>query len=450
MDVLRALPDNSVDSCVTDPPYHLTSIVKRFAATSQADDTKTSDRARRAADGMARLSRGFMGKQWDGGDIAFRPELWAEVLRVLKPGAHLVAFSGTRTYHRMACAIEDAGFEIRDSLQWIYATGFPKSHDVSKGIDKAAGVARKKTGVFRRASIQRNGSGEAWAAGAFASHAECTKRVEITEPATPDAERWQGWGTALKPACEPICLARKRLSEKTVAANVVKWGTGALNIDGCRIATDEGRRRNARGGDNGLAGSSTFKIRERRAEDQPETAGRWPANIIHDGSDEVVAMFPNSNGQQGDVRGTEPSHTGDENTNCYGEFGRVPFGKRNDAGSAARFFYSAKADAGDRLASKHPTVKPVDLMRWLCRLITPPGGITIDPFSGTGTTGQAAFLEGFSATLIEREAEYVADIERRMALMLAGPEERARKLLDAKGQTQDETALPLFGWLTDA
>lgn len=292
---------------------------------------------------------------------------------------------------------------VRDQLQWLYGSGFPKSHDVAKGLSK-----------------------------------------QLAGPSL--CEEWSGWGTALKPAVEPICLARKPLCG-TVAANVLAHGTGALNIDGCRVAIDpqsdmsqiRTMHRNVRDADDGW-GMSTV------SGDIPQVVrpeGRWPANAIHDGSDEVVACFPDSAGQQGDVRGTEPSSV---TADIYGKFsGRVAAAARNDSGSAARFFYTAKADANDRIGSKHPTVKPVDLMQWLCRLVTPPGGTILDPFSGTGSTGEAAFREGFNAVLIEREDEYQADIRRRMALCLAGPEERKRESIKAKLADQPVDHGPLFG-----
>jgi site-specific DNA-methyltransferase (adenine-specific) len=213
----------------------------------------------------------------------------------------------------------------------------------------------------------------------------------------------------LRPGLDLICVARKPL-DGTVAATVLKHGTGALNIDGCRIATDEDRRRNAAGGDNGLVGSSTFQIRERRADDMPETAGRWPANTCHDGSDEVVSAFPDANHKTGG-----PSSRSIGGNGIYGGGDPVVPSGYEDSGSAARFFYSSKADADDRLGSKHPTVKPVDLMRWLVRLVTPPGGAVLDPFAGSGTTGMACMAEGFDCILVEREAEYVADIKARIA-----------------------------------
>jgi site-specific DNA-methyltransferase (adenine-specific) len=277
-----------------------------------------------------------MGKQWDGGDIAFRPEVWAEVLRVLKPGGHLVAFSGTRTYHRMACAIEDAGFEIRDQIGWCYGSGFPKSHDVSKGIDRMAGAEREVVGVrtFADGSKSRRTAGMSHEVyGAFEG------APDLTAPATDAAKEWQGWGTALKPAWEPIVLARKPLSEKTVAANVLRWGTGGINVDGCRVEAPEGsvvkmehrETGSIRGYDGGLKGGSRV---------DPQTQGRWPANLIHDGSEEVVRGFPSEAGSFVTSRSTPKSHnaTGYSLPGGIGE--RVGFG---DSGSAARFFYCAKA-----------------------------------------------------------------------------------------------------------
>lgn len=217
--VIRSLADESIDSVVTDPPYALVSIGKRFGKTGSAP-------AQFGTDGVyERAAKGFMGKTWDNGETAFAAEFWVEVLRVLKPGGHVVAFSGTRTYHRMACAIEDAGFEIRDQLAWMYGSGFPKSHDVSKGIDKAAGMSNER-GYIPATGGLAGGSGNT--VGKF------TGQQLSNNPVTPEAIKWQGWGTALKPAWEPICLGRKPLVG-TVAANVIEYGTGAINIDGCRV-----------------------------------------------------------------------------------------------------------------------------------------------------------------------------------------------------------------------
>jgi DNA modification methylase len=405
---IKNLADNSIDSCITDPPYALVSITKRFGKANSAEAQFGKDGA------YKRASRGFMGKQWDTGDVAFAPEFWAEVLRVLKPGAHLVAFGGTRTYHRLACAIEDAGFEIRDQIGWLYGSGFPKSHDVSKGIDKALGFQRSK--VIIPSSEVRNpkvtGAGRDGMEGATRPWIEEALKngyheAVSDEAVSDEAVSWQGWGTALKPAWEPIVLARKPI-KGTVATNVLAHGTGAINIGACRIESEKLTGWAGAGGNTwNESNMGLGKDGEARPVD-----GRFPANIIHDGSDEVLAAFPDTGGQSGAINGDEPSS---KTSNVYGAFGsRSTSSPRLDSGSAARFFYSAKADAGDRLESKHPTVKPVDLMAYLCRLITPPGGTVLDPFAGSGSTGMACMREGFNALLIEREAEYVADIRRRI------------------------------------
>jgi hypothetical protein len=260
------------------------------------------------------------------------------------------------------------------------------------------------------------------------------ERTPKGAPVLDESKEWDGWGTALKPACEPILFGRKPLSEGTVAANVLRWGTGAINIDGCRIdgAKDWPISRSYAAGQI-QPGSKG----ETQATNDP-VDGRWPSNIIHDGTEEVIAAFPDAPGQQ---FATGPQY--DRNANVYGKFaGVTPAEPRNDSGSAARFFYTAKADADDRLGSRHPTVKPVDLMQWLCRLVTPPNGTILDPFAGTGTTGEAAFREGFNAVLIEREGEYQADIRRRTALVMAGPDERSRESIKAKNRPIDHG--PLF------
>lgn len=396
-EVLKSLADCSIDSCVTDPPYSLVSIQKRFG---KAGSAPAKDR-----DGVyKRASAGFMGQSWDTGETAFSANFWAEVWRVLKPGAHLLAFSGTRTYHRMVCAIEDAGFEIRDQIGWVYGSGFPKSHDVSKGIDKAAGAERQIIGKSSRHAGVTQSDKPISDLSRYGASGDV-----ITAAATDAARQWEGWGTALKPAWEPIVLARKPLIG-TVAANVLQHGTGALNIDGCRVEADD--KTPAPVGE--FVGSKIGPAGHSGARDgASDHLGRWPANICHDGSEEVVAAFPDSDGQQGLTSGREPS---DATKDIYGKFKRVAGQPpRLDSGSAARFFYSAKADAEDRLGSRHPTVKPVDLMAYLCRLVTPPGGTVLDPFAGSGTTGMACMREGFDCILIEREAAYIADIKRRLA-----------------------------------
>jgi DNA modification methylase len=427
LEILAALPESSVDSVVTDPPYEL----------------------------------GFMGKKWDGTGIANRADLWTQVLRVLRPGGHLVAFSGTRTYHRMACAIEDAGFEIRDQIGWAYGSGFPKSHDVSKGIDKAAGAEREVLGtrdprgtfdgrVRGSAAINTN-----WRAGEGRDDVRDLSKQAITAPSTDAAKQWQGWGTALKPAWEPICLARKPLSG-TVAANVLEHGVGALNIDGCRVETadsnferpaiyngeHEGWQRPWKSDAEALGARQT---RKDESAAKATTLGRWPANLIHDGSEDVVAAFPETNTVNGRPNCSGKSY-GHDNRQIYGAGAGVVYdGGYLDSGSAARFFYTAKADAEDRLGSKHPTVKPLDLMQWLVRLVTPKGGTVLDPFAGTGTTGEAAWREGMRAILIEREAEYQVDIARRMELATQ-PTKRAA-VAASKNQLERPEDLPLFNML---
>jgi len=430
-DILRGLPDNSIDSIVTDPPYALVSIQKRFGKPGSAPAK---------GDIYARASAGFMGKQWDTGEVAFAVEFWAEILRVLKPGGHVVAFSGTRTYHRLACAVEDAGFEIRDMLQWLYGSGFPKSHDVSKGIDKAAGVEREVIG--RKADPRYNSPATATSGAPMGNINPRPNSVEnyakaalITGAATPESAQWTGWGTALKPACEPIVLARKPL-DGTVVANVLAHGTGALNIDGCRVEAGDRYAENAV--TQGVSTARTsYDFRQQAGIFKPSQLGRWPANIVHDGSEEVVGAFPASkDGVAGSRTGT--SKIAAAGLGAY----EHEWGGYGGEGSAARFFYTAKADATDRLGSKHPTVKPTDLMRWLVRLVTPPGGTVLDPFAGSGSTGVACIAEGFDAILIEREAEYVADIRRRIAWAQGDGRLTAQEL----GKKQEGVeALPLFG-----
>lgn len=368
---LRELPDCSVDSVVTDPPYGLS----------------------------------FMGKKWDY-DVP-SVEVWAECLRVLKPGGHLLAFAGTRTQHRMACRIEDAGFEIRDMIAWVYGSGFPKSLDVSKAIDKAAGAEREVVGSYKGASNIGKESTNSY----ITTESGTATDVFITAPATDAAKQWSGWGTALKPALEPITVARKPIGEKTVAANVLEHGTGAINVDGCRVGRDSG--------DVSGWSQSGSKESENRSmsggnyarEPKPDSSGRWPANLLHDGSDEVAGLFPQTTSGGGNRNGAQKG----EIFNGVGDTGfSRPFPA--SSGSAARFFYAAKCSKKDRGdGNGHPTVKPTDLMRYLCRLVTQPGGVVLDPFMGSGSTGKAAVLEGFQFIGIEREWEYLDIATRRIA-----------------------------------
>ena len=430
LEVLATLEPESVDSIVTDPPYGLS----------------------------------FMGKRWDY-DVPSE-DVWRECLRVLKPGGHLLAFAGTRTQHRMAVRIEDAGFEIRDMIAWVYGSGFPKSMDVSKAIDKGSGENRERqlrfTAWMRSTGITADQINEAtqsrmashyltdksqpaiatadlfdklrpylpevpeeierlvcertgleWTAfkqrpvvgkgsGAISTRKDLrvdngtvwgakSSTFDLTAPATPEAKQWAGWGTALKPAMEPLTLARKPFAS-TVAANVLKHGTGAINVDGCRVEANGDRLGGGRistttdGWDRPWKHNSesieACRARGDEAVAKAERLGRWPANFTHDGSDEVMALL----------------------------------------GDAARFFYTAKASKDDRdeglpdgQRSSHPTVKPTDLMRYLCRLITPPNGIILDPFMGSGSTGKAAMAEGFRFIGIEREAEYIEIARARIS-----------------------------------
>ena len=410
IEAMKAMPDNSVDSIVTDPPYEL----------------------------------GFMGKSWDASGIAFNVEVWREALRVIKPGGHLIAFSGSRTYHRMAVAIEDAGFEIRDQIMWVYGSGFPKSHNVSKGIDKAAGAVREDA---RHENFTPFGIGSPRCVdcqktkGSQLGNCRCVD--EKSTPATPAAKQWDGWGTALKPAHEPMVLARKPLIG-TVANNVLTHGTGGLNIDGSRVGSEGGTARDGKADQPNDAGWENMRghgIAELNT-------GRWPANFIHDGSDEVVALFPDVKGATSRTP-TKPTNAtsyvlgGDSNTPIYDDGLNT---------SAARFFYCAKASKRDRnegldgfeakrdhdgradggvggdnprnrtnnaKLNHHPTVKPTALMQYLVRLVTPPSGIVLDPFMGSGSTGKACAYEGFDFIGIDQSAEYVAIAQARIDFAVA-------------------------------
>jgi len=380
LEVLSRLPEASVDSVVTDPPYGLS----------------------------------FMGKGWDY-DVP-TVVVWREVWRVLKPGGHLLAFAGTRTQHRMAVNIEDAGFEIRDMIAWVYGSGFPKSLDVSKALDKAAGAEREVRVNERWAERYPNGPGGNLSGDGRSEHYDQAKRIVgnplmTSDPATDAAKQWAGWGTALKPAMEPITVARKPLIG-TVAENVLQHGTGAINVDGCRVGHNEECKMMAPSQANISNPSDKCKQAGRReAVLELKPAGRWPANLIHDGSDEVVQMFPqNVKGQVG-MSKTQGRHRfieGDTETVQKFDYGS------GDTGSAARFFYTAKAAKRERQGVTHPTVKPLDLMAYLCRLVTPPGGIVLDPFMGTGTTIKAAMSEGFHGIGIERDPAYFAMAEHRL------------------------------------
>ena len=430
LDVLPTLPDNSVDAIVTDPPYEL----------------------------------GFMGKSWDSSGIAYSVELWQECLRVLKPGGHLLAFGGSRTWHRIAVAIEDAGFDVRDSIAWLYGSGFPKSLDVSKAIDKAAGAEREVItdiveDLFGTHEVKRER--EAYGIGntsdTFSGHADGAMARE-TLPATDEAKKWQGWGTALKPAFEPVVVARKPLVG-TVAANVLLWGVGGLNIDGSRIgfasaadqasATPQGKVTS-----NSMAGAAPdVEGGQRKEIERPDNSkGRWPANIILD--EHTAGLLDEQSGISKSTptlgHNRQGNQVGDDRSakaaGMYGDGAWIAGSSHADSGGASRFFYVAKASKKDRnegledlpdalltgrdegqdamqnaykTRSKvtkniHPTVKPTALMEYLVKLVTPPGGTVLDPFTGSGSTGKAALLNGFKFIGIELTADYLPIIEGRL------------------------------------
>jgi DNA modification methylase len=477
-----------------------------------------------------------MGKQWDY-DVP-STQIWEECMRVLKPGGHLLAFAGSRTYHRMAVRIEDAGFEIRDMISWLYGSGFPKSMDISKQIDKTAGrinnpystIELKKKLIEIVKSSGKSGkqidsecgframnyltlpgeekkpdpwvnilpSQEKWKimkdvlgceddisveldaifyeaereiigiqTKARSKNSSFTmptmgdvteyKSWDITLPQTDEAKKWQGWGTALKPAHEPVVMARKPLEENTVVDNVLKWGTGGINIDESRIPTDEDQRRPSKGGENGLNNTNTFKIRERTVEEQPKHEGRFPANLILD--EEAGEMLDEQTGvlSSGFMKaGTARLMSDNPNKNTYGKWNpdTVANDTYGDSGGASRFFYCPKVSKSERneglgdfpikqsssmsgrrspedmsafkidndvtgrfvteRQNIHPTVKPVDLMLYLIRLVTPKGGVTLDPFMGSGSSGKAAVRGGFDFIGIEREDEYFKIAEARI------------------------------------
>lgn len=380
LEELAKIADNSVFSIVTDPPYGLS----------------------------------FMGKKWDY-DVP-SVAIWKECLRVLKPGGHLLAFAGTRTQHRMAVNIEDAGFEIRDMIAWVYGSGFPKSMDISKAIDKAAGAERTEVigTKLGRPGMAKDGSNQSFDDSVNTYGGGGILPTDILAPATPEAaQQWEGWGTALKPALEPITVARKPF-KGTVAQNVLEHGTGGININGCRVAHSEECRMMAPSQAN--IDNSSDKCRQagrREAVLELKPEGRWPANLIHDGSEEVTQLFPEAKGQQGAVTGKEPSNKTSSVFGTYSE--RSASVPRGDSGNAARFFYCAKTSKRERgEGNNHPTVKPIALMSYLCRLVTPPSGVILDPFMGSGSTGIAAIKEGFDFIGIERELEYMAIAQRRI------------------------------------
>ena len=434
LSVMAGMEAGSVDAVVTDPPY-----------------------------GLA-----FMGEDWDHGVPG--EHFWREALRIAKPGAHLLAFGGTRTFHRLVVAIEDAEWEIRDTIMWVYGSGFPKSHNVGKAIDREAGAERTESVWYDKYHDggTRQNLGDSHMKGYVPIVPGSNGNIK-TLPATPEARQWDGWGTALKPAWEPIIVARKPL-EGTVAQNVLKYGTGAINVDGCRVSHDEPiREMKAQSGGDKVYGQSG----RHESTTELKATGRWPSNLIHDGSDDVLALFP-----QAKASGV---YTGDGVKRGKGnwvtsfstptEESQRPSVMYADTGSAARFFYTAKADKKDRNDgcegleereakrtqeggddtrgrpiprnhNHHPTVKPLELMRYLCKLVTPSGGIVLDPFMGSGSTGRAAVLEGFGFIGIDLESDYVAIAQARIA---KATQMAAGQFVDKRGTEADFDNLPMFG-----
>jgi len=374
-EVMKIFPENSIDTILTDPPYGLK----------------------------------FMGKDWDHG-VPGVP-YWAEALRVAKPGAFLLAFGGTRTYHRLTCAVEDAGWEIRDCIMWLYGSGFPKSHDISKAIDKAAGAERKIEGYYKisgmtpgrpnfGAADRSNGQGMGFRPG----------EISITSPATDAAKQWQGWGTALKPAWEPIIIAMKPL-DKTFINNALTWDVAGLNIDGCRIQGDA----NYQNGNYNYERKKIYgqvygwKDSEKFVRCAPHNQGRWPANVIFD--EPAAEMLDEQSGIL-----TSGGTGGGGNTFHGQEYKRPQKTREGDSGGASRFFYTAKAAPNERGEdNNHPTVKPLDLMKYLCKLTaTPSGGVILDPFMGSGTTLLAAREMGRKSIGIEIDLHSCQIAKNRM------------------------------------
>jgi site-specific DNA-methyltransferase (adenine-specific) len=369
-----------------------------------------------------------MGKKWDSSGIAYSVELWTECLRVLKPGGHLLSFGGTRTYHRVAVAIEDAGFEIRDNMAWLYGSGFPKSLDVSKAIDKAAGVEREVVGLkpdwvkLRSAEIKRFKEGEPsimnqrnrnlapefYKTEASAGYNNPDKGAEITAPATDEAQQWEGWGTALKPAHEPIIVARKPLIG-TVANNVLTHGTGALNIDGSRIGTETitsrgGRSGSVTGDERSGASLGMYGAHEPL---NTEHQGRWPANII---LDEHTAGLLDEQSDASRFFYVAKASKRDRNEGLEGLENKANSKFAQDKWSLENMSFGNTAPA----KNFHPTVKPTALMEYLVKLVTPPNGTVLDPFTGSGSTGKAAILNGFNFIGIEMTEDYLPIIEARL------------------------------------
>jgi DNA modification methylase len=410
LEKMKEIESNSVDSIITDPPYGIS----------------------------------FMGKKWDY-DIP-SVDVWKECFRVLKPGGHLLSFGGSRTFHRICVNIEDAGFEIRDTIMWLYGSGFPKSHNIGKAIDKKLGNEREVVGV----NPNHRTSDALFELGFQGGKSDGVMTKGTSE--------WEGWGTGLKPSHEPIIMARKPF-KGTVVSNVLTYGTGALNIDVSRVKTDEdfssikprditklNTKRNDETEEEAIIRKKNGNEAVQEALDKLQNIGRWPANVIHDGSEEVVSLFPNTKSSSGSFKASDY-----EEKETSTPFTRGDFEGYGDEGSAARFFYVAKTSKKDRnegcedleekegvvhivqsanrknagtnktfpRANHHPTVKPTELMKYLCKLITPKEGVILDPFMGSGSTGKAALLEGFSFIGIEMDEDYLNIASARLSHVLS-------------------------------
>lgn len=371
LEAMKKMPDNCIDAIVTDPPYGLS----------------------------------FMGKNWDHGVPGV--EFWKEALRIAKPGAHLLSFGGTRTFHRIACAIEDAGWEVRDTIMWLYGSGFPKSMDISKAIDKKLGAKRAERGGVgdHEGTVDFGMKNRCPKCGKpYFSANPCTCPREDKVAITEEAKKWSGWGTCLKPAYEPVIMARKPL-EGTVVDTVMKYGTGGINIDECRVPSDKPIVIHS------PAKETLYDSGHKDMGTWTDNRGRFPANVIHDGSDEVVELFPNN------VKGGTWNNTNGarhfENNGKPTEYTNK--GSDNSVGSAARFFYCAKASKSEKgKDNPHPTVKPIELMKYLIKMVAPKGALVLDPFMGSGSTGVAAIKLGRRFIGIEKEEEYFNYAKKRI------------------------------------